>query len=171
LHIKHLTRPVRHSFSVPFRARWRTLKRSVAAPIISPMGMRPTDKDLEQESRAARRQHDAAQRALCVDAVVAWNRLMERRRKPPWSPSLGVVLAAEFYFLDVWCEGCRQLKQVDLRTLDRHPQTTLYGLIPKLSCTSCRPSPPPARLIKVSEHEWASPNAPFATLRRGGYWR
>jgi hypothetical protein len=29
--------------------------------------------------------------------------LMERRHKPGWSPAIGVALAAEFYFLDVWC--------------------------------------------------------------------
>ena len=66
-----------------------------------------------------------------------WNRLMERGQKPSWSPMIGIALAAKFYFLDVWCPGCRQRKQVDLRKLERHPQTTLYGLIPKFSCTAC----------------------------------
>ena len=74
------------------------------------MGMRPGDKDLEQEDRAARRQHEAAEHKLCVAAVTEWNRLMERRHKPGWSPMIGVALAAKFYFLDVWCPGCRQLK-------------------------------------------------------------
>ena len=122
------------------------------------MGMRPGDKDLEQEDRAARRQHEAAEHKLCVAAVTEWNRLMERRHKPGWSPMIGVALAAKFYFLDVWCPGCRQLKQFDLRKLERHPQTRLYGLIPKLSCTSCQPSPPFAQLIRLTQHEWASPN-------------
>ena len=122
------------------------------------MGMRPGDKDLEQEDRAARRQHEAAEHKLCVAAVTEWNRLMERRHKPGWSPMIGVALAAKFHFLDVWCPGCRQLKQFDLRKLERHPQTRLYGLIPKLSCTSCQPSPPFAQLIRLTQHEWASPN-------------
>jgi hypothetical protein len=118
------------------------------------MGMRPGDKDLEQEQRAAKRQHDGAERSLCVKAVTEWNRLMERRYKPPWSPMIGVALAAGFYWLDIWCPGCRQLKQVDLRALARHPQTTLYGLIPELSCRSCQPSPPFAQLVRLVQQEW-----------------
>ena len=90
------------------------------------MGMRPGDKDLEQEQRDAARQHETAHRALCVEAITEWNRLMGRRHKPGWSPMIGVALAAKFHFLDVWCPGCRRLKQFDLRTLNRHPQTTLY---------------------------------------------
>ena len=128
--------------------------------------MRPGDKDLEQEERAAARTHNAAQEALCVTAVKEWNRLMERRHKPSWSPMVGVALAANYCFLDVWCPGCRQLKQVDLRKLDRHPQTTLYGLIPKLSCTACQPSPPFAQLVRLTAYAWWSPNK--ATMPKRG---
>jgi hypothetical protein len=78
-----------------------------------------------------------------------------------------VALAAKFFWLDVFCPGCRQLKQVDLRELDRHPQTTLYGLIPALSCRSCRPAPPFAQIVKLSQHQWASPNASAYTPKRG----
>lgn len=75
--------------------------RPASAPNLA-MGMRPGDKDTEQEDRDARRQHDAAERALCVKAVTDWNRLMERRYKPRWSPTLGVALAAGFYWLDLF---------------------------------------------------------------------
>jgi hypothetical protein len=51
-----------------------------------------------------------------------------RAAQADWSPMIGVALAARFYWLDAYCPGCRQVKQVDLRKLDRHPQTTLYGL-------------------------------------------
>jgi hypothetical protein len=129
--------------------------------------MRPGDKDLEQEQRYAARTHDAAHRALCVEAVTEWNRLMERRYKPRWSPMIGVAIAARFYFLDVYCPGCRQFKQVDLRPLGRHPQMTLFGLIPALSCQSCQPSPPFAQLVKLSQYKWESANAPAYLPRRG----
>jgi hypothetical protein len=33
--------------------------------------------------------------------------------------------------------GCRQVKQVDFRTLDRHPESKLEALIPSLSCRDC----------------------------------
>ena len=131
------------------------------------MGMRPGDKDLEQEQRAAARTHDAATHKLCVEAVTEWNRLMERRYKPRWSPMIGVAIAAQFHFLDVYCPGCRHVKQVDLRKLDRHPQTTLYALIPKLSCQSCQPSPPFVQLLRLSQREWESASKPAYVPPRG----
>jgi hypothetical protein len=127
------------------------------------MGWRPSDKDIDQESREAEKRHEAAHRALAIEAVTKWNKLTERsapRHKPNWSPMVGVAVAARFYFLDAYCPGCRQLKQLDLRKLDRHERTTLYGLIPLLSCQNCRPNPPFARLVKLSQHQWESRNAP-----------
>src|SRR6187200_1938107 len=85
---------------------------------------------------------------------------MERsaaRHKPGWSPMVGVAVAAQFYCLDVFCPGCRQIKQVDLRKLDRHERTTLDGLIPLLRCQSCRPHPP---FVRLSQYEWQSENRP-----------
>jgi hypothetical protein len=67
------------------------------------MGMRPSDKDEEREQREARRQHGAAQKALCIEAVKEWNRLMERRLKPGWSPMIEVALTAQYRWLDLWC--------------------------------------------------------------------
>ena len=96
------------------------------------MGMRPSDNDIDRESREAETYGEAANRALALGAVTRWNTLMERsaaRHKPDWSPMTGVAIAARFYFLDVLCPGCRQLKQVDLRKLERHERTTLHGLI------------------------------------------
>jgi len=134
------------------------------------MGMRPGDKDIEQEIREGEKLHETAHRALCVEAVTKWNAAMERganRHKPGWSPMISVAIAARFYVLDVWCPGCRQMKQVDLRTLDRHPQTTLDGLIPALTCQSCQPSPPLAQLVRLTQYEWESPNKPAYTPKRG----
>lgn len=88
---------------------------------------------------------------------------MERRRKPDWSPTVGIATAARFYFLDAYCPGCRQVKQVDLRKLDRHA----FGLIPSLSCRSCRPSPPFARILRLTEHEWESGNRPAYMPKTG----
>ena len=102
--------------------------------------------------------------------MTKWNQLMERsatRHKPEWSPRVGVALAAKFHFLDVVCPGCRQLKQVDLRTLDRHERTTLHGLIPFLSCKSCQPHPTLACLVRLSQHEWESENRPTHQPKRG----
>jgi hypothetical protein len=74
---------------------------------------------------------------------------------------IGVLVAAKFYFLDVWCPGRRQVKQIDLRALDRHPQTTLHD--PMVSCQSCQPSPRLAQLKKLAQY---SPNAPAYIPKR-----
>ena len=134
------------------------------------MGMRPSDNDIDRETREGEMYHETAHRALALEAVTRWNKLMERsaaRHKPGWSPMVGVAVAAKFYFLDVYCPGCRQLKQVDLRKLDRHERTTLHGLIPLLSCQSCQPNPPFAKLVKLSKCEWESANKPAYMPKRG----
>ena len=133
------------------------------------MGMRPSDTDIDREISEAEKYADAANHALAVEAVTRWNKLMERsasRHKPGWSPMVGVAVAAKFYFLDVFCPGCRQIKQFDLRTLDRHERTTLHGLIPLLS-QSCQPQPPFARLVRLSKHPWETGNRPAYVPKRG----
>ena len=123
------------------------------------MGMRPSDKDIEREIRAGKKAAEAADRALAERAVTEWNTLMQSgaaRHRPAWSPTVGVAVAARFYFLDAFCPGCRQVKQVDLRKLDRHERSTLQGLIPLLSCCNCQPQPPLAKLLKLSQNEWQS---------------
>lgn len=134
------------------------------------MGMRPSDSDIDRENLEARKKAETANRALAKEAVTEWNKLMERgatRHKPHWSPTVGVAIAAEFYYLDVWCAGCRQIKQVDLRKLNRHENTTLHGLIPLLSCRNCQPHPPFARLVRLVQHEWQSANRPPYMPKRG----
>ena len=134
------------------------------------MGMRPSDNDIDRETREAETYHETAHHALAVEAVTHWNKLMERsasRHKPGWSPMVGVAVTAKFYFLDVYCPGCRQIKQVDLRKLDRHERTTLHGLIPILSCKNCQPQPPFARLVRLSQHQWETGNRPAYMPKRG----
>ncbi len=134
------------------------------------MGWRPSDNDIDREIGEAEKYADAANRALALEAATRWNKLMERsaaRHKPDWSPMVGVAIAARFYFLDVFCPSCRQIKQVDLRKLDRHERTTLHGLIPLLSCRSCQPNPPFAKLVKLSKCEWESANKPAYMPKRG----
>ena len=134
------------------------------------MGWRPSDNDIDREISEAEKYADAANQALALEAVTRWNKLMERsavRHKPSWSPMVGVAVAAKFYFLDVYCPGCGQLKHVDLRKLDRHERTTLHGLIPLLSCQSCQPNPPFAKLVKLSKCEWGRANKPAYMPKRG----
>jgi len=50
------------------------------------MGMRPSDNDIDRENREAETYAEAAQRALAMEAVTKWNKLMERSaaRHKPW---------------------------------------------------------------------------------------
>lgn len=130
------------------------------------MGMRPTDREVESRAREdAARMHDA-NRSMYVAAVKRWNEQMGQRHKPRYSPAVGVAIEAGFPFLDAWCPGCRQIKQVDLRTLHRHRNTTLEGLIPLLSCSNCQPHPPFAKLLRLCEQAWESPNKPAYMPKR-----
>jgi hypothetical protein len=78
------------------------------------MSNRPTDKDLENAAHQTEKHHDAAHRALAVEAVNRWNGFMRSVGGAGYSPQVGVAIAARFYFLDVYCPGCRQVKPVDL---------------------------------------------------------
>jgi hypothetical protein len=55
----------------------------------------------------------------------------------------------------VCCPACRTTQAFDLRTLDRHPWSALTGLIPALSCRSCRPHAPFAELVRLSDRSIA----------------
>jgi hypothetical protein len=65
--------------------------------------------------------------------------------------SVAKSLKAQHWFLWVCCPACRTTQAVDLRTLDRHPWSALTGLIPALSCRSCRPHAPFAELVRLSK--------------------
>jgi len=79
----------------------------------------------------------AARRARCVDTCIAWNERLARRGDPDPSPLLGTALLAGFRYFQVVCPNCRTIGEVDLATLDRHPETPLYGLMPLLACKRC----------------------------------
>jgi hypothetical protein len=131
------------------------------------MGSRPDWDEIERELREADKAAAEARRVQCAGVVKRWNEMVQARRSPGHSPTIGTAIEARFYFLDVFCPGCRLVKQVDLRTLDRHPRTRLENLVPQLSCRDCRPSPPLARIRGVAEHEWRSGNRPAYRPKRG----
>jgi hypothetical protein len=45
------------------------------------------------------------------------------------------------------CPACQRIGQIDLRSLDRHPNATIESLIPSLSCRRCQPNPPFVKLL------------------------
>lgn len=110
---------------------------------------------MEDERRRAADKEAAARRALDplvrADArrlVVEWNERQAQRAPLLFSPTVGAAICAQHWFLWVRCPCTTQ--SVDLRRLDRHPDTMVTGLIPALSCRACRPHAPFAELVKLS---------------------
>ncbi len=93
---------------------------------------------------------DPQVRADARRLVNEWNERQAQRAPPLFSPTIGAAVAAQHWFLWVRCPGCCTTQSVDLRGLDRHPDTRVTGLIPALSCRACRPHAPFAELVKVS---------------------
>jgi hypothetical protein len=82
--------------------------------------------------------------------VTEWNERQAQRAPLLFSPTIGAAVAAQHWHLWVRCPGCCCTQSVDLRRLDRHPDTMVTSLIPSLSCRSCRPNAPFAELVKLS---------------------
>jgi hypothetical protein len=64
-----------------------------------------------------------------------------------WSPAIGTALKSAYRWLDVYCAGCRQVKPIDLATIDIHPQACLTSLILLLRCRQCGGHGPLPKLI------------------------
>jgi hypothetical protein len=80
--------------------------------------------------------------------IAAWNERQTKRMPMLFAPTIGAAIAARYLW--VRCPACRTTNAIDLRTLDRHPDAAITGLIPALSCRSCRPHAPFAELVGLS---------------------
>jgi hypothetical protein len=112
---------------------------------------------LEEQRREAAEKEAASRRAtdaqVLEDAerlISAWNKRQVRRMPMLFSPPIGAAIAAQYWFLWIRCPACRTINAIDLRTLDRHRDAAVTGLIPALSCRSCRPNAPFAELVRLS---------------------
>ncbi|MGA8615181.1 MAG: hypothetical protein WB760_26580 [Xanthobacteraceae bacterium] len=113
---------------------------------------------MESERAAATAKEAEARRALgrqiLEDAerlITTWNARQEGHMPMLFSPTIGAAITARYWFLWVRCPACRTTQSVDLRTLDRHRDAAVTGLIPSLSCRSCRPNAPFAELLRLSQ--------------------
>jgi hypothetical protein len=77
--------------------------------------------------------------------VEIWN----ARTELLFYPTFRTALAAGLPWLEYMCPGCRQVGELDLREVDRHPEASISTLIPQLSCRRCCPNPPFAKLIRL----------------------
>jgi len=99
---------------------------------------------------ALRRGTDAQVLEDAERLIRAWNARQGQRMPMLFSPTIGAAITARHWFLWVRCPACRTINAIDLRTLDRHRDAAVTGLIPALSCRSCRPNAPFAELVRFS---------------------
>jgi hypothetical protein len=86
--------------------------------------------ELKQQLALERAAH--ARQARCVETCRAWNERIARGGDPDPSPAIGTALTAGFRWLQIVCQNCRTVGEVDLAVFDRHPETPVYGLMPSL---------------------------------------
>jgi hypothetical protein len=86
-----------------------------------------------------------------AERLIADRNERQTRRMPlQFAPTIGAALAACYRFLWARCPACCPTQAVDPSALDRHPDATVTSLISALSCRSCRPNPPFAKLVRLS---------------------
>jgi hypothetical protein len=93
---------------------------------------------------------ESARQARCVETCLEWNERLRAGEDPDSSPLLATALTAGFRWLQVQCPNCRSVGEVDLAGLDRHPKTSIYGLVPSLSCRGCQNARSMPRLLGLS---------------------
>lgn len=79
--------------------------------------------------------------------VALWTARRARGAEPLFAPTIGAAIRARRPWLSFICPGCRQVGDLDLRAIDRHPHASIESLIPALSCRRCSPNPPFVKLI------------------------
>lgn len=115
------------------------------------MGSKPDWRIIGLDMSSAEQTAREVERRQCAEVMAAWNERASIRRDPDPSPSIGVALTAGFHWLQVYCPGCRQVSEVDLRQVDRHPAARISSLIPALSCRRCIGGAPFAKLRGVTQ--------------------
>jgi hypothetical protein len=107
-------------------------------------------RDAAEKEAATRGATDAQVLEDAERLIGAWNERQTKRMPMLFSPTIGAAITARYWFLWVRCPACRTTNAIDLRALDRHHDATVTGLIPALSCRSCRPNAPFAELVRLS---------------------
>jgi hypothetical protein len=119
----------------------------------------------EQREREAleRYQREAPRRAAACRTMAFWNAALAGGWRSMFWPTVGAALRSECFFLHVVCPACQQLGELDLRTIDIHPNATLSVVVRRLSCQRCCPHPPFARPLGATRRSWLD--------ERKWYWR
>lgn len=72
-------------------------------------------------------------RQHALKVVDIWNSRAQRRACPSFYPTIASCVVAERPWLQWECLGCQQIGEVDLRTVDRHPDASISSLVTVLA--------------------------------------
>jgi hypothetical protein len=70
-------------------------------------------------------------------ACLCWNDELAAGRDMWWSPTIRAAVTAGMPWLDVYCPGCQTSRAIDIRTIDRHPLSSVGSLVLGLRCSWC----------------------------------
>jgi hypothetical protein len=120
--------------------------------------MGPNRRALEREAAAAReaeakirRTTDKMAREDAERAVVERNARLAAN-VPIWTvPTIGAALTAARPWLAISCPGCGTITDIDLRTIDRHPDAAVTRLVLSLRCRVCNGRGPMPQLLGLSQ--------------------
>lgn len=93
-------------------------------------------------------------RAAARHTMALWNAALAAGWRSIFYPSVGTALRTDCHWLHVVCPACQQTGELDLRTVDIHPNASLGTVVRKLSCQRCSPHPPFARPLGATRRSW-----------------
>jgi hypothetical protein len=99
------------------------------------MGVRTRNLDITAGMRRSAVEREKIEHARGV--VERWNDAIAAGRDIWWSPTIRAAIVADMPFAEIYCPGCRTRRNLDLRTLDRHPLASVGSLVLGLRCSWC----------------------------------
>ncbi len=112
--------------------------------------------EMAARARAAREQAKRARlkRGTAKRVMALWNAALAAGWRTIFYPTVGTALDTGCHFLHVVCPACHQLGELDLRTIDIHPNAPLGAVVRRMSCRRCCPHPPFARPLGATPRSW-----------------
>jgi hypothetical protein len=91
---------------------------------------------------------NAARDAEAVAIVERWNAQLAAGRRPQFSPTLEAAFRARRPWLRLFCPGCQQQYEIDMRKIVRPQDFPIMGLRAAMVCESmCRGEGPAPQLL------------------------
>ena len=110
------------------------------------MGHNSGDRERERIERERREAHDRARIADAMAVVEQWNVRIATGKPPHMSPTIGAAILAGKPWLRLYCPGCRQQHELDLRRVVRPREFPITAL--SLTCEyGCRGQSPRPELL------------------------